>query len=140
MVGRAAVELLHVRRLHISPPARHRMHPHQRHELAQRQSQPLRYELDMRHRLRRCTARRNQRAQRRITVLQQPSKCQGCVHISAKNWHSCRPSLSAVTLTCATGCSCCTALAGRSQLDFTSIIRGTFSCCVCRIMCLAGRM
>ena len=53
---RGGVELLHVGRLHIAPPARDRVRPYQRHPLPQREPQPLRHVLEVRRRLGRCTA------------------------------------------------------------------------------------
>ena len=55
-VRRAGVELLHVGRLHIAPPARDGVRPHERHKLPQREPQPLRHVLEVCHRLGRCTA------------------------------------------------------------------------------------
>ena len=51
-----AIKLLHVGRLHVAPPARHRMHPHQRHKLAQRETQALRHQLQVRRWLLGCIA------------------------------------------------------------------------------------
>ena len=53
---RAGVELLHVGRLHVAPPARDRVRPHERHKLPQREPQPLRHVLEVCRRLGCCTA------------------------------------------------------------------------------------
>ena len=55
-VRRPGVELLHVGRLHVAPPARNRVRPHERDELPQRETQPLRHVLEVGHGLGRCTA------------------------------------------------------------------------------------